>query len=315
MKVNELRETIKKYNETDKEKIIIELYKRIPKSVKENYNIDNYIINLNTKIEKENKEITIEKLEKQINYFMECARADLYAQPNRIIPKNERSKWRFKVKTFYKQLNSFPPTNEAGEKATKLLKDLFKILSYGTHYLKFASWNTFGAIQVTQAEFLKNIVERKLANGVTRESLAYCVELLNVAYDPEGYYKSMLNSFESCLKTSDVRYMAIELLKEQVIIWTEKYHQKSSYENSEYVNYFVECIVDILFQLCEVKEGITYFHKQYIERNKEVKEYILLEKIEEFNLYKEWVLEYEKHLGKISYRHSLQEKYAQYKKM
>ena len=313
MKINELRETIKKYNETEREKVIVELYKRIPKSIKEDYNIDEYIINLNTKMEKENIEITIERLEKEVNFFIECAYDDLYARPNKIISKNDRSKWRFKVKTFYKQLNSFLPTNEDGKKATDLLKGLFKILSFGTHYLTFSNWNTFRAIQISQSEFLKNIVERKLSNGVTRENLAYCIDLLNVQYDPQEYHKSVLYSFESCLKTPDARYMAIELLKEQVIIWKEKYKKDDSYENQEYTNYFVECVVDIYFELCEVKDGITYFHKQYLEKYKEIKEYILLQKMEEFNLYKEWVLEYEKHLGKISYRDSLKEKYTKYK--
>lgn len=313
MKINELRETIKKYNEKDREKLIVELYKRIPKSIKEDYNIDEYIINLNTKIEKENTEITIERLEKEVNFFIECAYDDLYARPNKIISKNDRSKWRFKVKTFYKQLNSFLPTNEDGKKATDLLKGLFKILSFGTHYLTFSNWNTFRAIQISQSEFLKNIVERKLSNGVTRENLEYCIDLLNVQYDPQEYHSSVLYSFESCLKTPDARYMAIELLKEQVIIWKEKYKKDDSYENQEYTNYFVECVVDIYFELCEVKDGITYFHKQYLEKYKEIKEYILLQKMEEFNLYKEWVLEYEKHLGKISYRDSLKEKYTKYK--
>ena len=101
MKINELREIIKKYNEKDREKLIVELYKRIPKSIKEDYNIDEYIINLNTKMEKENIEITIERLEKEVNFFIECAYDDLYARPNKIISKNDRSKWRFKVKTFY----------------------------------------------------------------------------------------------------------------------------------------------------------------------------------------------------------------------
>ena len=42
--------------------------------------------------------------------------------------------------------------------------------------------------------------------------------------------------------------------------------------------------------------------------------YVLLQKIEAFDFYKEWILEYEKHLGKISYRNSLKEKYIKYKK-
>lgn len=314
MKVSELREIIKKYNEEDKEKIIVELYKRIPKRTKEDYNIDNYIMNLNVKVEKSDKEFTIEILEKEVNYFVECANSDLYASPNKIISKSERSKWRFKVKNFYKKLNSFLPTTEDGKKATDLLKDLFIILSFGTHYLTFSSWNTFGAIQISQSEFLMNIVQRKLANGITDDNLSYCIELLNVKYDPQEYHKSILISFESCLKTADARYMAIELLKKQVLLWKEKYRQKDSCENETYVNYFVECIVDIYIELCEVKNGISYFHKQYINRDKEIKEYILLEKLEEYGLYKEWILEYEKHLERIDYRSELKEKYKEYKK-
>lgn len=314
MKVSELREIIKKYNEEDKEKIIVELYKRIPKRTKEDYNIDNYIMNLNVKVEKLDKEFTIERLENEVNYFVECANSDLYASPNKIISKSERSKWRFKVKNFYKKLNSFLPTTEDGKKATDLLKDLFIILSFGTHYLTFSSWNTFGAIQISQSEFLMNIVQRKLANGITDDNLSYCIELLNVKYDPQEYHKSILISFESCLKTADARYMAIELLKKQVLLLKEKYRQKDSYENETYANYFVECIVDIYIELCEVKNGISYFHKQYINRDKEIKEYILLEKLEEYGLYKEWILEYEKHLERIDYRNELKEKYKEYKK-
>ena len=35
--------------------------------------------------------------------------------------------------------------------------------------------------------------------------------------------------------------------------------------------------------------------------------------MEEFSLYDEWILEYEKHLGKIDYRESLKEKYHELK--
>ena len=314
MKVNELREIIKKYKEEEKEKIIVELYKRIPKNVKEDYNIDNYIINLNTSTEKTSEKISIERLEKEVTYFIECASDDLYVRPNKIIPKAERSKWRFKVKTFYKQLNTFPAETEEGKKATELLANLFKILSFGTHYLTFSSWNTFGAIQVSQSEFLENIVRRKLCDGVTKENLSYCVDLLNVKYDPQEYHSSILYAFESCLKTTDVKYMAIELLKEQVKNWKEKYKKENKYETKEYVNYFTECIVSIYFSLCEYQKGIQHFHKQYIEgKDKEIQEYILLGMLEERKLYKEWVLEYESHLGKLDYRESLKEKYEEMK--
>ena len=123
----------------------------------------------------------------------------------------------------------------------------------------------------------------------------------------------MLYSFESCLKTTDAKNMAIELLKEQVEKWKEKYKKQSSYENEAQINRLVECIVQIYFELCEVQNGIKYFHKQYIEKDKEIKEYILLDMLEEANLYKEWVLEYESQEKRVDYRESLREKYKEYK--
>ena len=76
MKVVEIRNELKKYNMEEKDKIIIELYKRIPKRVKEEYDIDGYLknikVNENTKKEKEVK-LTFEELASEINYFLECA--------------------------------------------------------------------------------------------------------------------------------------------------------------------------------------------------------------------------------------------------
>ncbi len=49
MLVKELKDVISKYRKEEKDKIIIELYKRIPKSKKEDYDIDNYILNIKQK--------------------------------------------------------------------------------------------------------------------------------------------------------------------------------------------------------------------------------------------------------------------------
>ena len=45
MLVNELRKEIEKYDKNELKNIIIELYKRIPKNKKEDYNIDEFIKN------------------------------------------------------------------------------------------------------------------------------------------------------------------------------------------------------------------------------------------------------------------------------
>ncbi len=313
MKVDELRNIIKKYNTEEKDKIIIELYKKIPKRIKEDYDIDGYINELNKTVKKEDKKETFEQLEKEIEYFLECAWDNLYCTPNKIIPKNERSKWRFKVKKFYKELSDVKVNSKDGKRATELLSEIYKTLSYGSNYLMFSNWNTFGAIQVSQSDFLKNIVDRILYEGMSKENIKSCIDLLECKYDPQEYHENVLRTIESSLDTVDSKYLAIELFEEKVEKWKEKYNKNPDYNNEKYLNDFVQCVVCLYFDLYEVNKGIKYFQKQYIYKLKEVKEYILLQIIEEYGFYKEWINEYEKNLGKISYRDSLKEKYKELK--
>lgn len=59
MLVNELKNEIKKYDKKELEFIIVSLYKRIPKKVKEEYDVDSYIknIDINKKTDVVKKEI------------------------------------------------------------------------------------------------------------------------------------------------------------------------------------------------------------------------------------------------------------------
>lgn len=314
MKVNELREILKKYNKEEIEKIVVELYKKIPKRTKEDNDIDGFITNfsLNSKVKKEEEVINMEELEKEVNYFLQCANNNLYCEPNKIIPKAERSKWRFKVKTFYKKLNSFDPLTEDGIKATELLRDLYKILSYGSNYLTFSNWNTFGAIQIPQGTFLNNIVRRKLLTGITEENMAFCVKMLSYEYDPQGWHEEVLEGFRICLETKDAKELAIELIEEQVQNLKEKIYGSNKYRQTEIINYSVKCAARIYFDQEQIEEGISFFKTYYIESSEEIKEYILLEIIYKYEFYEAWIKEYEKN-KKIKYRESLKEQYKEIK--
>ena len=264
---------------------------------------------------KEDTKVSFEQLEKEVKYFLQCVQLDLYAHPNRVISKLERSRWRFKVKRFYKELNNLLPDTEEGKIATDLLKELYYWLSLGTHYLKFSNWNTFGAIQISQDAFLETIMKRKLMNGLTKENMAYCVSLLDVDYDLKIWHYSVLLSFQSCLKTVDTKNMALEVLKEVISskLIKIKGNKDIGYWEREYYNYHVECVFDIYINLCEYRAGTKFFHEYYFEQTKEVKEYILLEKLKRMELYNEWIREYEKNLNKIDYRESLQRDYLEIK--
>lgn len=298
---------------------MLNFIKEYQKGVKEDYDIDNFITNVenSTKSNKKEEKISFDGLEKEINYFLQCANSDLYVDPNRIISKSERTKWRFKVKKYYKELIAIKPDEENGQTATDLLKSIYRILSIGNHTLKFSSWNTFSAIQVPQSDFLEIIVSRKLTSGCTRENLMYCIDLLEMNYDPQEWHVTILTSFTSYLKTSDMKNMAIDILKEKVKELQLKlkevkndYHK--SYKIKDQINNFTECILYIYINLCEVDNGTTYFFKNYQERSEKIKAYILLDQLEMFDLYEKWIEEYERHKD-INYRDSLKEKYKELK--
>lgn len=86
-----------------------------------------------------------------------------------------------------------------------------------------------------------------------------------------------------------------------------------AYEIEVNINNYVECILEINLLLNEFEMGINYFHKNYIESDKEIKEYILLNKLDELDLKKEWIKEYEQYMNKIDYRDSLVERYEELK--
>ena len=315
MLVSELKDQIKKYNKNDLEKIIVELYKRVPKSKKEEYDLDDFIKNMdNNKIVK--KELDFDSLKKEISYFLECVDNGLYSTPNRIIPKKERSSWRFKVKKYYKELIKILPNKENGGMATFLLIELFRRLSTGSNTLLFINWETFKALGVSQDNYYDMIVKRILYNGYSKESLKTCVNLLSVKKDPYGFSYDMFEVFLENLKTDIMKEDAVELIKNKMIEVKGNIKEKNTYDTfyiKELVNDYVKLNTNILISLGEIEKGIDFFRTNYMENDKEMKEYELLTYLEEHNLINEWLKEYELNENKIDFRDSIKIKYQNFK--
>lgn len=123
MLVSEIRKELRKYNHQELENIILELYKKIPKKKKEEYNIDDYIKNVNIKNkEKQIVNLPFIDLKKETIYFLDCVDNGYYSSPNRIISKKERSSYRFKIKKYYKALIDISIDSKDFLEATNLLK-------------------------------------------------------------------------------------------------------------------------------------------------------------------------------------------------
>lgn len=80
---------------------------------------------------------------------------------------------------------------------------------------------------------------------------------------------------------------ALEILKEEAIQLKNRLlktkNNSIAYEIEVNINNYVECILEINLLLNEFEMGINYFHKNYIESDKEIKEYILLNKLDELD--------------------------------
>lgn len=317
MLVKELKKEIKDYNKKELENIIVELYKRLPKSRKEDYDIDKFIQNIKLNGKTTKRETSFEDLHKEIIYFLTCVDNEYYAIPNKVISKKERSSWRFKVKKYYKELNNISPKEENGALATCLLIEIFKRLSIGSNRLLFINWETFRALGVTQSEYYDTLIQRIFYDGYSKENLQKCIDLLDIEKDPYELSYDMFEMFICNLKTVDIKELAIPILdnKMQQLAMKQKNVTNSNirFYLEQDINHYVECIVEIYFSLSEVDKGIKYFHKNYIESDKEIKEYILLNKLDDLNFIKDWLNEYEKNINKINYRDSLRKRYDELK--
>jgi len=316
MLVSELRKEIDKYDKRDLENIVVELYKKIPKSIKDDYNIDGYICDINNKIIQQ--EVTIDDLKKEIDYFISCVDNDYYAIPNSVVSKKDRSNWRFKVKRYYKDLNKYLPDTKEGIISTRLLIDIFERLSLGSNELKFTDWDTFRAIGVTQSDYYDNIVKRILLPNFSERDLKLCIDLLDVYKDPGEYSINMFETLISNLKTVKDKNTTIQIMKERVKnikdeLKSLKKGGKYIYDLTEDNNLYTNCIVKIYFNIYEAKKGIKYFQDNYIESSRESKEYVLLNLLEDNELYGDWIREYEEYEKKVDYRDSLKERYSSIK--
>lgn len=319
MKVVELKEEIEKKGKEELTKLIVELYKIIPKNKKEDYDVDNMIINRigENKKQGKNTNIDIEQLSREIDCFIKLAYQQCYFVPNKYISKKERPKWRFKVKNYYKTLHG-----NHSPLATKAIIDLYNLLSYGCYYYIFSSNDPYRSAGIVQTEMLDYLFKCVLYDGITVDNIKICIEvLINSNVDMETLHSSLINVFISNLVTNPSKEIAIKLLEQKKIELYSKteadgrsYYNGKTYGTMEKINNICETILRLNLELCQYDVGINYFIKNYIERDEEIIYYILLEIIECYDLKDEWLNTYEKAMHKIEFRDKLQEKYKYIKK-
>ena len=324
MKVQELRELLKAADREFLEKAFVESYKHFTKNQKEEADqiIKDILSGINPNKAKKKAEIPFESLKQEITVFIENARAQNYLFPNRIIPKNQRSKWRFLVKNYLKELEKVSQENENYGEAVNLLIELYRLISDACSYDFFSTDDAFRSIGWKQEDFFRLVVKGVLGTGYTRENISNLIIYASTdGLSAESLHENQQIVLLSELKTTDAKYIALEEAKKLVEENAEKHNELKKYDRQKYVledkiSNFSDMVLMIHIVLAELEEGISYYFKVNKEWQKEIILYRALCLAEWLNEDDSWLQIYEYGIRKkIKPREELVREYQERKKM
>lgn len=268
MKISEVRNLIDRYSQDQLRVIIAQLYKAIPKAIKEENDIDGILKNpasvqSRTKT-KQGAMPDIKKLKDETNRFIEAAYNQYYFAPNRIIPKRERPKWRFIVKRLYKDLLAAADQSNVPEAAESLEK-LYQLLCYSCNYVLFSAYDPFDSVGIKQEEFFRKLLALKYQcedkNTFIKNAL---LSMINNPLNRYTLREDLMGVILEFLKTPDLREMTIAKCSELIETInreppSQKKHRWSDYEKQEKLNSLTKMAFLCYARLYEYENAISYF--------------------------------------------------------
>ena len=319
MKVDELRKLLKETNNDYIKEAFVEVYKSLPKSKKEE--IDQTLINLlqGKKEKKTKKEEIIDFKEylSEINYFIECVYNHYYISPNRVISKQEHSKWRFKVKNYIKTLMNVKIDDLHYNSSNEALIQIYGMLSYGCSYSIFSTDDPFASVGISQCDLYWDILQR-VKHGTMNEELikkmvmhATTPHLSRVTFSLQLIYM-VLSLAEN---ENDEKYL-VNLSKSIISELKSKFTSKSSSYNfllKEHLRHVNQLIFILKIDKLNI-DDYNYYYDHAYEHDNEVALFIGLELFnEEAN--EDWIKFYEYSCKKynIDPRKQLKEEYKKRK--
>lgn len=163
MTIAEIKKVVKSKKKSELEELVLTLYKLIPKKIILDEGIDKIFllkkadepINYDSKIAKE--QVLIKEISTFLNHFL----AGHYGMPNRIISKAKRSKWRFEVMKFYKDIIGIFPSAILKKEIADLFGQLYDAMGEGCKHYLVQTDDSFAAIRKNQATFFHQVIQYK----------------------------------------------------------------------------------------------------------------------------------------------------------
>lgn len=295
MKVGDLREILRKYKSDDLQKLVVELYKLVSKDKKEDYKIDDLILNggkekVKVKLTKRYAVRSIKDIGAEIDLFVTNAKNFCYSEPNHVISKKERPKWRFVVKRLYKEIHASAQEGNSTKECANELQKLYELLTYGCEWIIFNAYDVFESIGITQPDFFLSIVKLKRKSDDVDVFIHDTIRLIHFnSLNRYTLYADLTSEFHTLCDTPDMKIMLVNQLKAlyeetkkspdyKPTSTLERNRTKNeiSYKRRRELNEIAGHLLQVQCLLYNFDEGIADFKKCYIETNEEITLYVLV---------------------------------------
>ena len=306
MKVQELRDLLKAADRDLLEKAFVESYKHLTKKQKEEADqaITDALSGKSSKSTVKKESVNFDELELQITEFLENAYAQNYFAPNRIIPKSQRPKWRFMVKNYIKELEKISVDDANYTRSAKLLTDLYHMLCEACNYYLFSTDDAFRSVGWQQPDLFQMVVKKTFGDGYSREKVsALLLYSVSGGLSRESLHIEQESVLLAELKTSDVKYMAIEEARKLIDERKQKLKGLKKYDSKRYsleeeINNLCDVILMTAIELAEPSSGIEYYFQNYERSDKEITLYCALKIADGVEDEELWIKIYEYGIGK-----------------
>ena len=292
LKLAEVRAMLKKHDRKNLEFIIAQLYKMIPRDKKIDNDVNSLIeypekfANSSKTSKKGKKKRPFNEVEKEVLFFEDNAYEQNYMAPNRSIKKADRPKWRFVVKRLYKELNEYAKQEEYIQKAADNLLKLYEVLTYACDYYLFNTYDAFDSVGIEQTVFYRSIIEKY---NETMERDGFISKSIDIMFENPlnryTLYSSLMTMFLEYIQTPDMLYLTIDITKQkrQKLAKSKKSTKSGfEYEVKENLNNFTELIFRCYANLYEFDNAVNDYQQNMIESGEEVKLYILVRLLFEY---------------------------------
>lgn len=320
MKVQELRQMLSGAERSLIEKAFVESYKQLKKYQKEeaDYLIRTILSGESEKSAAKKQKQSFGELEAQIETFLENAKAGNYYAPNRVIPKSQRPKWRFLVKGYIKELEKVTPESGHYERASELLRKIYALLCEACNYYLFSTEDAFRSVGWRQEELFHLLASMTFGCGFSEENVAaMTIMACTGGLSRESLYYGQQAVLLSELKTSDVKYMAVEIIKKEIRERQGKLTGLGKYDHQRYyleeeIDNFCDLFLLLSLSLAETGSGVKYYFKNSTDSDREIVLYRALEVADIMGDDEAWKEIYKYGLSKkIKPRDELKKKYQE----